>query len=336
MTSVESAFERRLATALEGLRPADGAPPTLRGTVVRIAESRHLRWFERKPAAVPSVLAAFTVAAALLLAAVIGPLHATIDVGGGGEAPQAVLFDPRAEGPGLMYGVWPTLLILPGIVAIVAVAGAIRHVLRARWIGGWAGALRLLVLGAIAIAATGLGLHPGFQWGGVIGSVMGYGIQVQPPPGSLDDVEVWYENVPPGDPLVLVVSITNPGPLPIRIEGIVEDPNARDMVISRWVGMTVWTDPSVLPDLGKIPAFAPVTVEPNDQVYAYLAAKAGACSFGPGFTLNTTDPDLGGYSNRGRIINFAYSVFGLEGIAPFELPVTLVEPMRNRCPATSP
>jgi hypothetical protein len=132
--------------------------------------------------------------------------------------------------------------------------------------------------------------------------------------------------------LVIAVSITNPGPLPIRLEGLVEDPNARNTVITRWVGMTTWEDQSVIPDLANMPAFSPVTVQPNQQQLVYLAARAGQCSFGPDFTLNSTDPDLIGYSNRGRTINFAYSVFGLEAIAPFELPVTLVEPMRNRCP----
>lgn len=331
----EPSLEQRLGASLATLRPVDGAPVALRARVLGIADERRSSWLARPPRLAVTVLCG-AVIAALSLTVLLGPLHGNLGVGSGNEAPapSASLFDPTAEGPGVLYGVLPTLLIVPGLIAAVAILLAVRHLRRARWIGGWIGALQLLALVTIAAGAVGLMLHPGFEWrGGVIGPVIGYDLQQRPPPGSLDDVEVWYENVSPGDPLVILVSITNPGPLPIRIEALVEDPNAKDMVITRWVGMTALPDPRDLPDIANVPAFAPVTVEPNDQLYVYLAAKAGPCSFGPAFSLDMTDfSDLSGYSNRGRIINFAYSVFGLESTAPFELPVTLVEPLRNRCP----
>ena len=338
MTSHEAPFEERLRTALVDLRPVGGAPSDLRSKVAHVAQSsgpRSIVARSMRVIAMPGVAASLAVGAAIILLmatmpAVSGP--ATV----GGVSPTGALFDPRADGPGLVSSVTPTLLLVPGVVSIAAVALCIRHLLRARWIGGWTGALQLLVLGSVAAAGTGIALHPGFEWlGGSVGPLLGYGVQVQPPPGSLNDSGVWYETVEPGEPLVVAVSITNPGPLPIRIEGLVEKPNAREMVPTRWVGMTTWSDQTVLPEIERAPSFTPVTVEPNSQLLVFLAAKAGECSFGPDFTIENPSADISGYATWSTNIRFAYSVFGLVSTAPFELPVTLVEPMRNRCPALS-
>jgi hypothetical protein len=329
-------LETRLRAALAELRPGEGAADRLRERVEAMPDQLAANGILarlRRLAVSPVVVAALATAASIaLLTFAIHPITGPANMSGA-NAPAAT-FDPTAEGPGLVYEVIPTLVIVPGLVAIIAIAFATSHVLRSRWIGGGRGAVWLGVLAVIAAGGITLALQSGFYWGGgSVGPVLGYGVQVNPPPGSIDAAPVWYETASPGDPLVLVVSITNPGPLPIQLEGIVEDPQARERVIARWIDMTYATDQTTIPqDLSKLPAFTPRVVQPDEQLLVYLVARAGSCSFGPDFTLGTQDPGMSGYSTRSREIRFAYSVFGLTSTAPFELPVTLVEPMRNGCP----
>jgi hypothetical protein len=331
-------IEARLRTALVELRPADGAPATLRARVDavpdRLADTGIVGRIRRIVAA-PIVVTAPVVVVAIALAAlafrqVPPPSHLNA---GGAPAPS---FDPTAEGPGLLYGVIPTLIIVPGSVALLSLALALRHLRRARWIGGWRGAMRLALICLVGGGAAALALQPGFQWlGGGYGPVLGYGLQAEARPGSFDETPLWYETAPPGGPLVLAISITNPGPLPIQLDGIVEDPNAPLVSAARWVGMTVGQDQASFGEpLNHLLAFTPRTVAPGEQLIVYLAGKAGPCAFGPTFTLDNaaTSEDIGGYSSKGPEITFAYSVLGLSSSAPFELPMKLVEPLRNRCP----
>jgi hypothetical protein len=183
----------------------------------------------------------------------------------------------------------------------------------------------------IAALALWLSTHPGFTWvDGSYAGLVGYTVQVDPPPGG-DGAPVFYEAANPGDPLVVEVTVTNPGPLPIRIEGIVEDPVAPERIITRWTAMTTARDPwNVLP-IDQLQAFAPVVIDPGQQLAFYLVAKAGECTYGRDFAIDA--PNIGGYVTRSREIRFAYSVFGLSSSAPFELPMSLAEPTRNDCPA---
>jgi hypothetical protein len=331
--------ELRLRRALADLRPSGPAPDDLR---VRVQGVPHhvgatgLRASLRRLVVAPASVAVLAAAASIVvLTFAIHPIL-TPPATTPGTAPAAS-FDPTVEGPGLVYGVVPTLLIVPGIVAVLALALLLRQLLRVRWLGGWVDMGRLVVLSAMAAGAIAFALHPGFQWlGGSLGPRIGYDVRVDPPPGSTDSDPVWYETAEPGAPLTLIISLTNPGPLPIRLEGIVEDPEAPLRLSTRWIAMTSWPDQTRILDESDLPSFAPIVVQPNEQLLVVLVARAGTCSYGPGFTYGSTDPDLSGYASRTEEIHFAYSVFGLSASAPFELPVNLVEPMRNGCPASTP
>ena len=324
-------FEALLRARLGDLRPVEGAPDVLRSRVESVPERLGRQHPVRRLLgghAGTLIVAGLAAAASLVLLAVaIRP--GLIAPGPGGVAPTAT-FDPTVEGPGLLYGVVPTLVIVVGLVALVAVGLATGWIIRHSGIGGWTGAIRLAALGTLAVAAMAVALHPGFTWGdGVFGSVAGYSVQAEPPEGG-DGAPVFYEAANPGDPLVVVVTVTNPGPLPIRLDGLVEDPMAPQTITTRWTAVATATDPGTDPNrLDQLQSFRPIVVEAGGKVNVYLVAKAGKCTFGPDFVEGS--PGVGGYVSRGRDIRLAYSVFGLSSSAPFELPMHLVEPTREGC-----
>jgi hypothetical protein len=222
------------------------------------------------------------------------------------------------------------LLLVPGAVVLIALALAVSLLYAHRGIRGWLDVLGLAVLGLVVAGAIALAMHPGFEYrGGSLAPVLGYGVQADPPRGG-DGAPVFYETVNAGDPAILLVTITNPGPLPIRLDGIVEDPGASGTNLPRWTAMTTATDPNVIgqpfKDLGT---FEPTTVEPGGYLDVYLVSKAGPCAFGPSFTL-AKSADLS-MIIRNRQVLFGYSVLGLSSSAPYELPVNLAEPTRNNC-----
>lgn len=323
-------FDTWLSEQLRDLRPSEGAPETLRlrvdGVPGRLGHYHQLR---RLVDGQSGMLAVAGLTAAAALAAFAFALRPGLVLPGpGGNAPPPT-FDPTVEGPGLLYDVIPTLTIVPGIVALVALVGA--WIVRRRGIGGRLAGLPFAGLATVAFAAMLVALHPGFTWrDGMYGPILGYSISAEPPEGS-DGPSVFYEAANPGDPLIFAVTITNPGPLPIRLEGIVEDLMALQEINTRWTAMTTRVDVTADPSrLDLLQAFRPVVVGPGQQLDVYLVAKAGRCTYGPGFTLDA--PRVGGYVSRSREIKLAYSVFGLASYAPFELPVVLVEPTREDCP----
>lgn len=329
----EGQLEAKLAGGLRALRPIDGAPTVLRSRVELIPERHAPEWFVRRflrgsPAAL-AVAGLVGVGAIALLIVGLRPglLEPAIN---GGPQPTRVPFDPTVEGPGLLFYVQRTLLMVPGTVVLVALALAALQLSRHRGIRGWLDVLRLGVLGLIVAGAIGLAMHPGFEYGGgSLAPVLGYGVQADPPRGG-DGAPVFYETVNPGDPMVLLVTITNPGPLPIRLDGIVEDPGRVSTALPRWTAMTTTRDPHTMPNTpSDLDVFQPKVVEPNDSLDVYLVSKAGTCAFGPSFTL-AQSADLA-MIIRDRQVFFGYSVLGLSSAAPYELPVNLAEPTRNNC-----
>jgi hypothetical protein len=333
-TIANGQLEARLAAGLAALRPAGGAPAALRDRVEMIpqglAPEPLLRRFMRGSPAAVAVAGLVGIAAIALLVVGLRPglLEPALN---GAQPPTRVPFDPTVEGPGLLFDVQRTLLMVPGTVVLVALALAALQVYRHRGIRGWLDVLRLGMLAIVVAGAIGLAMHPGFEYrGGSLAPVLGYGVQADPPRGG-DGAPVFYETVTPGDPLVLLVTITNPGPLPIRLDGIVEDPSRASTALPRWTAMTTNKDPSTIPNsLADLDAFQPKTVEPNGYLDVYLVSKPGPCVFGPSFSL-AQSADLA-MIIRDRIVLFGYSVLGLSSTAPYELPVNLAEPTRMNCP----
>jgi hypothetical protein len=333
-TASDTQLEARLAAALSALRPVDGASASLRGQVEMIPD-RHayeplLRRFLRGSPAAFAVAGLVGIAAIALLVVGLRPglLEPALN---GARPPTRVPFDPTVEGPGLLFDVQQTLLIVPGTVVLVALGLAALQLYRHRGIRGWLDVLRLGVLAIVVAGAIGLAMHPGFEYqGGSLAPVLGYGVQADPPRGG-DGAPVFYETVNPGDPLVLLVTITNPGPLPIRLDGLVEDPGRASTALPRWTAMTTSKDPYTIPNsLADLDAFQPKTVEPNGYLDVYLVSKTGPCVVGPSFSL-AQSADLA-MIIRDRKVLFGYSVLGLSSTAPYELPVNLAEPTRLNCP----
>jgi len=331
-------LEIRLGETLRALRPAGGAPAALRSRVEMIPErvpsEPFLRRFLRGWPAAATVAGLLAVAAVALLA--VGLRPSLLDQAtNGGPQPTRIPFDPTVEGPGLLlsFNVPRTLVLVPGAVALIALTLAAVQLYRHRGIRGWLDTLRLGVLGVAAAGAIGLAMHPGFEWrGGSLAPVLGYAVQADPPRGG-DGAPVFYETVNPGEPTVVLVTITNPGPLPIRLDGIVEEPGRAATALPRWTAMTTTKDPNTVPNsLSDLDPFQPKVVQPNDYLDVYLVSKAGPCAFGPSFTLDQS-AELA-MIGRNREVFFGYTVLGLSSAAPFELPVNLVEPTRMNCPSS--
>ena len=330
----DAKLELRLHAALDSLRPADGAPPRLRSRVGRIPDASAPQGLLRRalggsPAALAVAGLAGVAAIALLIVGLQpGLFEPAIS---GGPPPPRIPFDPTVEGPGLLFGVSGTLFLVPGAIAVIVLALAVRQLSANRGVRGWLDVIRLGIYGLVVAGAIGLAMHPGFEYrGGSLAPVLGYGVQVDPPRGG-DGEPVFYETVNPGDPVIVLVTITNPGPLPIQLDGLVTDPPIAGSNLPRWTAMTTTRDPNTIPNrLDDLDTFRPKVVEPNGSVDVYLVSKAGLCAFGPSFTL----AESAGLAmiGRSREVVFGYSVLGLSSSAPYELPVNLAEPVRMNCP----
>jgi hypothetical protein len=334
-TSSDGQLEAKLVAVLRALRPVDGAPARLRSRVEAIPElhspERLMGRFLRGSPAALTVAALVGIAAIVLL--IVGLRADLLEPAiNGGPQPTRVPFDPIVEGPGVLHDVSRTLLLVPGAVLLIALALAAGLLYAHRGIRGWLDVLGLAVLGLVVAGAIALAMHPGFEYrGGSLAPVLGYGVQADPPRGG-DGAPVFYETVNPGDPVIVLVTITNPGPLPIELDGIVTDPAVEGSNLPRWTAMTTTRDPNTIPNrLDDLDTFRPKVVEPNGYLDVYLVSKAGPCAFGPSFTLAGA-ADLA-MIIRSREVFFGYSVLGLSSSAPYELQVNLAEPQKVGCPA---
>jgi hypothetical protein len=326
MTEQASAMELRLRQTLFDLRPPDGAPDALRSRVAAIPDTAARAWWRMPARALAGAIAVAAVVAVVVGVVALRPTPLPVTPGGTGTAPPAT-FDPMIEGPGILLSSVRTLLLVPIVLAAVVAVLGLRWALRRR---GQALAIRVAIVAVLAGGIGSLALQPGFEMGSSWGPMLGYDVQVEPPPGA-DYPTVWYETAEPGGPLVLVVTVRNPGPLPIRLDGLVEKQTAATPLIQRWTALWLGTDPNSMGNrFDQLVSFTPTVVEPQQELQVYLVGRAGLCAFGPGYTL--ASPVMG-HTSRGRELEFAYSVLGLGSSAPFELPMSLVEPYRENCPA---
>jgi hypothetical protein len=325
--ATEARSEAAIRSFLVGERPADGAPEALRGRVLAIP-SVQVGWTRRLvtwlPAAAIAGLATIAIAVFGTWAAQSGLLAPE---GAGQATPQP--FDPLIEGPGMTYGVARTLLFIPGFAAVLAGLLGLRSLLR------WFTRRRLRDLVpvglcmAIVAGAIWLGSHPGFELGSFYQDPVGFGVHVDPAPGS-GGATTFYETAAPGDEIAMAFSIRNPGPLPIRLEGVDQAAFVKDQVIYRWTSL--WIAPVLYStDVQTLQPFRPTVVAPGDELLIYVVGKAGTCAIGPSFSLD--DAAVAGYTSRGRQLDLSYSVLGLGSVASLTLPFELLEPARNGCGA---
>ncbi len=181
----------------------------------------------------------------------------------------------------------------------------------------------------VALGAVGLSQHPGFEWrGGAYAALRGLEVKADPAPGS-GGVTTFYETAEPRGSFVALVTLTNPGPLPIRLEGLAEPTPISDAV-PRWTALWLGSDPQTIGgSLDQVRPFQPIDVAAQGTIDLYLVGHAGACAIGPTFSLSSGN--VGGYVGGDRDIELAYSVFGLDRAGIFTLPFAVVEPVPNNC-----
>jgi hypothetical protein len=334
-----STIETELRGILLTERPTEGASAVLRARVADIpARVRidHPVIALLRRAAVP--LSAVGAASAAVVLASIGLTRAPVTglpPGGGGVSP-GVTFDPALEGFGLVTSIVPTLLVVQWVIAGLAVAvavrlafGADRHARRTRLVAS------ALVICAIAVAPTtkiplldGLGLQPG----AVRGVLAGYGLD-RPPERPFDEFDRYYQTASPGEPTIIMFSIRNAGPVPLRLEGVVVHPDHAALAQARWTAVwlqtTVTSERAIAP-LGETTPFEPTTIAPGDELHVFLVGRAGPCAYGPGFTLES-EADISGYSMLGPTVEVAYSFAGMVGTTIIDMDQGFVEPHRNGC-----
>jgi hypothetical protein len=318
-----------LRAALAELRPADGAPPALRRAVDAIPAVAHSRWDAlRRVLPAAAALAVVVVAVGLVMDGRLrlgpGP------VGPGADGAPDPTFDPMLEGPGIWRSVVPLLPIVFSLLAAVVGVSGVRWVLRARDLRG-SMLLRSLIVAAACAAIAAPGFEPGFAQGSSYGPVLGLDVQDNAPRGA-DGPDAWYVTAEPGAAYAIVVSVENPGPLPIRLEGIVETETAETPMIPRWTAVWLARDQHIVPNPTDLwQRFTPTVVGPGSEIQLNLVGRSGQCAFGPGFTLGTLP---GTFTTRSRTIQVVYSLFGLTQTADVEIPVQIVEPYAEHCPSS--
>jgi hypothetical protein len=324
-----AALKRHLRDVLLEARPANGASPELRLRVLSVADARPRSRFAgfavRVGWAAGSIAAG---AAAILVLWFLGTRGVVpIEVPGRGALATPAAFDPTRTGLGIMPTVLPTLQWVPAIIAISAVIVAAWLVVRYRSRRSASGLIGVGLALAVALGAVGISQHPGFVWGsGAYAALIGLGVEQEPAPAS-GGVTTFYETAEPGGPIGVLVTLTNPGPLPIRLEGLVQPTPVSDFA-PRWTALWLVSDPNAIGYPDNLRPFQPIEVAPEGTVDLYLIGRAGSCAIGPTFKVPSRDV---GYVSNDRDIELAYSVFGLDRGGLFSLPFGIAEPVLNNC-----
>ena len=318
-------FEQRLAAALEGQRPTDGAPATLRSRVLEIPTARTPFPFDRHGAwrlAGTAVAAVIVVSVLGLRLGAVGPQVVTPGASGGG-------IDPTVEGPEIITALIRTLpLVGWSAAAILAVVG-LRLLLRSprdrRRLAAAA------VIGLAAIGSAGLASHPGPGVGGWNGYGPSFGFRLVETPNVTDGdglpLATLVESAEPGQPFAFFFVVHNPGPLPVRLEGLIEDEGARDRIAPRWTALAIARDVNMIGGpLSNATPFQPVDIPPDGDIGLYVIGKASACAIGAAPSASSQ-----AYAGRGPDIQLVYSVFGLTNTSTYHMPVMIEEPILEGC-----
>jgi hypothetical protein len=326
MSGPTARVEARLRAVLIDLRPADGAPPRLRSRILDVPER-----MPRHPAVAslrPFAIAATGIAAIGL--ALAGVERWSVPIPGNGSSPTlAIGIDPAIEGPGLVTWMFPTLPLVSWAVA--AAFAIVALMLFRRRHGGGPAVLPTIAAALLAVGALTLQRVPGPGVGGsnAWGPVLG--LRVGPEAGATSEsgvpISTFYEIARPGEPFVFSFWVNNAGPVPIRLEGIVEDPEAASRFGPRWTALALGTDANaVAQPIDELVPFSRVELEPGGFMPLYVVGKASACAVGPSFG----GPDQA-FALRGPDIQLAYSVFGFTSTSTYTMPLVIQEPIREGC-----
>lgn len=253
---------------------------------------------------------------------VLGVPRATGPGAGPSESPLST-FDPTLEGPGIIRTSAEGAAVPLGLFATFALVAGIgltrRRPLR-------------LALGAAAVAlpvAAGvLAFVPGPVQGGLSGA--GPGTEWAEMPAGYEGDGLMYVRVGPEEPYGFGFSIRNDGPLPIRLEGIVEEDRSGTSLPFL---TALWVDGE--PDHGSTGPAMPFTARdlaPGDDVVLWLVARASPCAVGPAWNPRT-DADTGGYPRSTLLVR--YSVLGWPRTADMALRYQVYEPIVVPCPASA-
>jgi hypothetical protein len=322
----DTLLERDLRGVLRGLDPGP-VPHGLRERLARVPESapRRPAVRERLSRAVVPVLG---LAAAILLAVLVGPL---LSIGPGPAVQPGTTagpgspFDPAIRGPGLVLApaveaealVVLVLLVAGGLVLAVAPSGPRRAV------------ATLVIMAALGFGgAEVLRTH---ATAGPVASSGGIGVLnvEQTEPAGRYPV---YVTAAPGEPFSFGFSVRNDGPLPIRLEGVVRDPNAEEGVVDYPTPRAVWRDGATNGGMtgptGPVAPFAPTDLAPGEFAVLWLVDTASPCAAGPSF-----DPATGEAATVGLPpLRVMYSVLGFPRTAAIDLPFDVLQPYRAGCP----
>ena len=319
-------FEHHLSEALLQLRPNEPVSAALRDRVRTIPNADpapSIIGRLRRPAFVVGLVATSAILLAVVrLSSVVRPV-------GVGTTQGALGVDPMVEGPGIVTSIAPSLPVVGwGVVVAMVLAAARLAMQRPR--SGRRLAVAAVCL-AVAAGALGLTIHPGpgdAGWNG-FGPVLGFR-QVDSP-GVIDEagnhLETLFEAAGPGEPFAVVFVVGNQGTLPVRLEGVREDPNAASRIAPRWTALGIGTDPQAVGQpLDAVAPFVPTDIQPGGYVLLYLIGKASACAIGAAPYASDQ-----AFAIRGPDIELVYSLFGLTNTTTYHMPLVIEEPIRNGC-----
>jgi hypothetical protein len=322
-------LEAALREMLEERRPG-AATGELQDRVARVpmiaSDERRSRWF-RPAVSFAATIAALGVTAAIAAFVVSGPMlrPPMANVGASPVPPAAI--DPLIDGPGIIappdastLSVPQALIVVPWALAAVAIVLVLRRVDLRRRLGRVAA---IALVGAICVPAYGVSAHPGFAFGYQWGPLMG--VAVPPLREREIDGETWIVTAGAGEPFGIVVDVANPGLLPIRLEGVIDEPDPLG-IDERWTGLRIHVDPDGgMPGLQATLPYRHIDVPPEGHVLLYVTGRAGRCALGTAF-----DGSAEQYTDRSSL-RIAYSVLGLSTSAEVDLPFLLAQPLRPGC-----
>ena len=182
----------------------------------------------------------------------------------------------------------------------------------------------LLALGAMVVAgAFGVAAQPGPVWANAYGP--GTGITMNYAPSLFEARPVAVITAGPGRPYAVVLNVTNPGRLPMRLLGVVE--LASPSAPLAWTAVGLEASEAANGGLAGIDSahpFEPLDLQPGGFVALYLAGRASSCAAGDGVS------DSGSYVTRDTV-DVAYQLLGLTRVAEVQLPFVVTEPQSAGC-----
>jgi hypothetical protein len=320
-------FESTLRAWLADRAPA-GASPSLSARIAavpaetassrRSAIGRPVRWVASMGLAASFVVALAWVATRGVL---VRPGNGSV-----GATPSLPPLDPTAIGVGVVAapGVsWLPVLVIGAVVVGFAV---VIWRTRKRWVRALAGGTLVVVLAVVSTISNSswIGFGPTGAWAAGLGFDH-WGTETQSVAGS----DHAFFHLRPGEPFTFSFTLTNHAPIPITIQGMIQDPpNAGFQLTGLGLQRPV---PGVEPDgwpVSGLPAdnvaFTPVRIEPSAYRLIVVTGKAGPCAGGWEDAANAT-------SMSTNVVTLAYSSLGLERTEQVLLPLTVEIPVVQGC-----